>query len=398
MIPSLHLESNLYMIHWYTLEPELLWCNLLAQASWKRLRYEMLAFHWSSHPSAMAHKAFWRSRPCVQIRDNGRSSLACCLCQSEQVQPALFLIFSITYSWASADMLAPVILTAFIAISFGGDHVPHAVDLCPSSSDLRGFTGNGQSWSIEIETMPFHKNPRQLHLPQVIHRQQLHGHGSLSLFFRVCFFLVSGGIMSPVIIPARWRTQRDRRSCCRSPWNLVSWSHATVRPGYHFVILESSVRKCHDEIMDWLRQRYEKTVQKNKHLHKDIARSAKKLNETAEARSQVSMCSVLAGFNEAIWQEEGFSKVIVIQGRPWRAVPSVNVDSHSGEYFFIQGSCLAANLDSTCVHVTGCCLLDMWVSGHARVLLQMGGSCVSLCQLSGSPPAAKFVFGSHWLV
>lgn len=282
------------MIHWYTLEPELLWCNLLAQASWKRLRYEMLAFHWSSHPSAMAHKAFWRSRPCVQIRDNGRSSLACCLCQSEQVQPALFLIFSITYSWASADILAPVILTAFIAISFGGDHVPHAVDLCPSSSGLRGFTGNGQSWSIEIETMPFHKNPRQLHLPQVIHRQQLHGHGSLSLFFRVCFFWVSGGIMSPVIIPARWRTQRDRRSCCRSPWNLVSWSHATVRPGYHFVILESSVRKYHDEIMDWLRQHYEKTVQKNKHLHKDIARSAKKLNETAEARSYVCMCSVLA--------------------------------------------------------------------------------------------------------
>lgn len=194
MIPSLHLESNLYMIHCYTLEPELLWCNLLAQASWKRLRYEMLAFHWSSHPSAMAHKAFWRSRPCVQIRDNGRSSLACCLCQSEQVHPALFLIFSITYSWASADILAPVILTAFIAISFGGDHVPHAVDLCPSSSDLRGFTGNGQSWSIEIETMPFHKNPRQLHLPQVIHRQQLHGHGSLSLFFRVCFFWSLGAL------------------------------------------------------------------------------------------------------------------------------------------------------------------------------------------------------------
>ena len=46
--------------------------------------------------------------------------------------------------------------------------------------------------------------------------------------------------------------------------------------------------------MDWLRQHYEKTVQKNKHLHKDIARSAKKLNETAEARSYVCMCSVLA--------------------------------------------------------------------------------------------------------
>ena len=45
--------------------------------------------------------------------------------------------------------------------------------------------------------------------------------------------------------------------------------------------------------MDWLRQHYEKTVQK-KHLHKDIARLAKKLNETAEARSFVCIRSVLA--------------------------------------------------------------------------------------------------------
>ena len=29
--------------------------------------------------------------------------------------------------------------------------------------------------------MPFHNNSRQLHLPQVIHRQQFHGYGSLSV-------------------------------------------------------------------------------------------------------------------------------------------------------------------------------------------------------------------------
>lgn len=65
-IPSLHLETNLHMIHPWT------WAFVgqpfFAQASWKRLRYEMLAFHRSSHPSAMAHKELWRSKPCVQMR------------------------------------------------------------------------------------------------------------------------------------------------------------------------------------------------------------------------------------------------------------------------------------------------------------------------------------------
>ena len=96
--------------------------------------------------------------------------------------------------------------------------------------------------------------------------------------------------------------------------------------------------------MDWLGKHYNKIIKKNKRLHKDITRLVKKLNETAEARSFVCICKVLAVSmnSEAIWQEEGFSKIIMIQGRPWRAVPSVNVDSHGGEYFFIQGSCLVA--------------------------------------------------------
>lgn len=145
---------------------------------------------------------------------------------------------------------------------------------------------------------------------------------------------------------------------------------ATGRPGFHFVILESSLRRAHDDIMGWLQEVYMKTVKapENKHLLKNIDGLVKKINETAEARSFVCIQSNdifrnyiesgkddgvysdakcwLFQFNEAIWQEEGFSKVIMIQGRPWRVVPSVNVDSHGGEYFFIEGSCLVAFSES----------------------------------------------------
>ena len=73
-------------------------------------------------------------------------------------------------------------------------------------------------------------------------------------------------------------------------------SHATGRPGYHFVILESSLRTAHSDAMNWLRQIYKRTVQasENRHLLSKIDKLVEKMNEIAEARSFVCICKVLA--------------------------------------------------------------------------------------------------------